>query len=208
MARFRDSPFEFLREVSLYVSGSGWRSYDHIVGQPVFYEGFSEEMKNAVMRSQMLKEKIRGLAGGRVDLEAGKGLFGGASGGVETVVSGHGDGYEKKRVKRRRELEESLTQVAEQMVDNMICKMESKMFIRGACYLATQLLTRAYHLGIHVSSVEVSCGSHPFNVYSASRSSIYSDSLCDYRSFDSVQWQNRLLSRSEPLYSYLTIDLM
>ncbi|KJF60279.1 acyltransferase [Coccidioides immitis RS] len=41
------------------------------------------------------------------------------------------------------------------MIDNMICKMESKTFIRGAYYLCTQLLTRAYHQGIHVSSEEV-----------------------------------------------------
>lgn len=33
--------------------------------------------------------------------------------------------------------------------------MESKRFIRGAYYLSTQLLTRAYHQGVHVSSEEV-----------------------------------------------------
>lgn len=37
----------------------------------------------------------------------------------------------------------------------MICKMESRYFIRGAYYLATQLLTRAYHQGIYVSTEEV-----------------------------------------------------
>ena len=37
----------------------------------------------------------------------------------------------------------------------MICKFESKTFIRGAYYLVTQLLLRAYHQGIHVSSEEV-----------------------------------------------------
>jgi len=31
----------------------------------------------------------------------------------------------------------------------MICKMESKRFIRGASYMCTQLLTRAYHQGEH-----------------------------------------------------------
>jgi len=36
-----------------------------------------------------------------------------------------------------------------------ICKFESKPFIRGAYYLCSQLLTRAYHQGIHVSSEEV-----------------------------------------------------
>lgn len=37
----------------------------------------------------------------------------------------------------------------------MICKMDSKYFIRGAYYFATQLLTRAYHQGIHINSEEV-----------------------------------------------------
>jgi hypothetical protein len=36
-------------------------------------------------------------------------------------------------------------------VDNMICKMENKTFIRGAYYFATQLLTRAYHQGWYSS---------------------------------------------------------
>lgn len=153
MARFRESPFEFLREIGLYVSGSGWRSYDNVVGQPVFYEGFSEEMRTAVMGSLMLREKIAGLAEGRLSVEAGTGLFG--------AEAGTG-GYEQRRARRKKELEDSLTQVADQMVDNMICKMESKMFIRGAYYMATQLLTRAYHLGIHVSSSEV--GLEPYTV--------------------------------------------
>ena len=46
-------------------------------------------------------------------------------------------------------------EVADKLTDNMICKFESKAFIRGAYYLITQLLTRAYHQGIHISSEEV-----------------------------------------------------
>lgn len=53
------------------------------------------------------------------------------------------------------QIEESLMQVSEGWTDSMICKMESKGFIRGAYYFATQLLTRAYHQGVHVSSEEV-----------------------------------------------------
>lgn len=45
--------------------------------------------------------------------------------------------------------------MAEKLTDNMICKFESKPFIRGAYYLVTQLTLRAYHQGIHVSSEEV-----------------------------------------------------
>lgn len=117
MARFRQSPLDFLRELSSHISGSGWRSYDNAIGQPVFYSGFSEQMKARVVGNPMLKAKIRELAAKRVDVED--------------------------------------EEVVESMTDAMICKMESKRFIRGAYYFCTQLLTRAYHQGIHVSSEEV-----------------------------------------------------
>lgn len=137
MARFRSSPLDFIREVSLYVSGSDWRSYDKIIGQPIFYNGFSDNMKSMVLSNPRLVAKVRELAQKRVDVEAKEGLLG-----SEQVV-----GEQDKRNQRRVQIEESLMEVAETLTDNMICKMESKSFIRGAYYLATQLLTRAYHQG-------------------------------------------------------------
>ena len=142
-ARFRQAPLEFLREVSLHVSGTGWRAYDDIIGQPIFYKGFSENMKAAVMGTATLKAKITELAEKRVHVEEAEGLLG--EDGLKEI----------KKTKRKEELEESLRQVAYETTDNMICKMESKMFIRGAYYLSAQLLTRAYDQGIHVSSEEV-----------------------------------------------------
>ena len=143
MARFRESPLDFLREVSLHVSGQGWRAYDDVLGQPIFYSGFSENMKAAVMRTPMLRKRIEALAERRVGVEEKEGLLGGYGGSIV------------RRTRRKQELEESLREVALEMTDGMICKMESKRFIRGAYYLCTQLLTRAYHQGIHVSSEEV-----------------------------------------------------
>ena len=143
MARFRESPLDFLREVSLHVSGQGWRAYDDVLGQPIFYSGFSEQMKANVMETPMLTKKIEDLARRRVQVEEDQGLF------------GTGNAMHKKREKRKEETEESLKEVALDMTDAMICKMESKRFIRGAYYLCTQLLTRAYHQGIHISSEEV-----------------------------------------------------
>jgi hypothetical protein len=139
MARFRSSPLDFIREVSMHFSGSGWRSFDDPIGQPEYYTGFSEDMKARVLGSPMLVAKVRELAGKRVDVEVAEGLLGDKDG----------------RSKRRREIEESLMEVSDKWTDNMICKMESKTFIRGAYYFATQLLTRAYHQGVHVSSEEV-----------------------------------------------------
>ena len=144
MVRFRESPFEFLREISLHVAGTGWRGFDEVVGQPQFFRGFTDNMKAETLTSPMIAQKIADLADKRVDVEGGIGLLGGP-----------GQKGDTRREKRRAELATSLEEVAAEMLDKMICKMESKMFIRGAYYFATALLTRAYHQGIHVSSEEV-----------------------------------------------------
>jgi len=136
MARFRQSPLDFLREVSLHLSGSGWRAYDDFIGQPIFYPGFTENMKAAVMAVPMLQRKIAELAETRVQVEEAQGL-----------LSRDDRLYFSKREKRLAEIEDSLRQVAEDLTGGMICKFESKTFIRGAYYLCTQLLTRAYHQG-------------------------------------------------------------
>jgi len=143
MARFRESPLDFLREVSLHVSGQGWRAYDDVIGQPIFYSGFSENMKATVMKAPMLKRRIEQLAQSRVEEEEKQGLLGDEKDRLES------------KTRRKTEIETSLQEVAAELTDGMICKMESKRFIRGAYYLCTQLLTRAYHQGIHVSSEEV-----------------------------------------------------
>ena len=135
MARFRTAPLDFLREISLHVSGTGWRSYGNVVGQPIFYAGFSERMKGLVLRSPMLVAKVEELAERRVEVESQEGVL------------GQGEDGEVERERKRGEIRESVMEVAEKLVDEMICKMESRRFIRGAYYLATQLLTRAYHQG-------------------------------------------------------------
>lgn len=140
-ARFRTSPFDFLREISVYISGDGWRSYDRVIGQPVFYSGFSENMKAMVLSNPMLRNKIAELAESRVAAEENEGLYRTALGTRD--VAG--------RERRRKEIERQLGEVAGQLTDDMICKMESKRFIRGAYYLVTQGLTRAYHQGGQVS---------------------------------------------------------
>ncbi|KAE8359604.1 acyltransferase [Aspergillus caelatus] len=144
MARFRENPFDFLREVSLYMSGTGWRAYDDVIGQPIFYSGFTDRMKTNILASPLLRGKVKELAEARLSVEEKEGLL--------DVKPGP---FLKKKAHRRNEIESNLKEVVDSMLDNMICKMESKRFIRGAYYLCTQLLTRAYHQGIHVSSEEV-----------------------------------------------------
>lgn len=146
-AHFRSEPLQFLREVSLYVSGTGWRAYDDVIGQPIFYSGFSENMKNAILSAPLLNERISKLAERRLAVEESQGLLGASEKDSRE--------YELRKAQRRTFLETGLREVAEKWTDQMICKFESKTFIRGAYYLVTQLLTRAYHQGIHVSSEEV-----------------------------------------------------
>ncbi|KAF7860456.1 hypothetical protein EAF04_008582 [Stromatinia cepivora] len=144
MARFRSSPLEFLREVSLHVSGTGWRAYDHFIGQPIFYPGFSENMTAAVMSTPILQKRITELAEKRIEIEE-----------LEGLLNKDDPLYHTKRSQRKSAIEHSLQELSEKLTSDMICKMESRPFIRGAYYLCTQLLTRAYHQGIHVSSEEV-----------------------------------------------------
>lgn len=134
----------FLREVSLYVSGTGWRAYDHVIGQPIFYPGFSEHIKTQIMSATLLQAKISQLADMRLAVEEKEGL-----------LNKDDMDFAIQKAQRRAVVVQSLQEVAENLTDNMICKFESKPFIRGAYYLVTQLLLRAYHQGIHVSSEEV-----------------------------------------------------
>lgn len=137
MARFRENPFHFLREISLFVSGTGWRAYDEIIGQPIYYQGFSEKMKADIMKNPLLQGKMSELADLRLDVEEKEGL----------LVKDSSKTRDKCRMVRKNEIIANLQEVVDTMTDNMICKMESKNFIRGAYYVTTQLLTRAYHQG-------------------------------------------------------------
>lgn len=148
-AHFRSEPLQFLREVSQYVAGTGWRAYDRVIGQPIFYPGFSENMKNSVLSAPLLNARISTLTEKRLAVEEATGLL------ADTNNNRNSKEYQLRKAQRRTYLETGLREVAEKWTDQMICKFESKTFIRGAYYLCTQLLTRAYHQVIHVSSEEV-----------------------------------------------------
>lgn len=142
--RFREQPLEFLGEIGRHLVGQDWRAYQNPIGPPIFYNGFSANMSAAVMSTPILRNRITELARKRVEVEEAEG-----------ILNKKDRNYQSKRAKRQAAIEESLQQVCEKMTDGMICKMESNTFIRGAYYLCTELLTRAYHQGIHVSSEEV-----------------------------------------------------
>jgi 1-acyl-sn-glycerol-3-phosphate acyltransferase len=144
MARFEVNPYEWFREVALFVSGSGWRAYENITGQPVFYSGYTEKIRSAIAASPMMQQKLAELTQKRLEVEEQEGLL------DQTSPT-----FETEKGKRREEIISSLREVTSIMIDNMVCKMESKYFIRAAYYMATQLLTRAYHQGIYVDRQEI-----------------------------------------------------
>lgn len=120
----------------MYVSGTGWRAYDNVIGQPIFFTGFSEQMKNAVVSAPLLQTRISHLADKRLEIEEKEGW-----------LNKDDKDFVTKKAHRRAIIESGIQEVAEKMTNDMICKFESKTFIRGAYYLVTQLLTRAYHQG-------------------------------------------------------------
>ena len=130
----------------MHVSGTGWRAYDNFIGQPIFYTGFSENMITNVLATPILQAKISELAEKRILVEEELG-----------VLNKSDRKYMEKRTKRKNVLEHGLNELSEKLVGDMICKMESRPFIRGAYYMATQLLTRAYHQGM-VTILEVISG--------------------------------------------------
>ena len=146
MARFRSNPLVFFQEVAVYARGRGWRSYDNdkVVGQPVFYSGYTDMIKAATMRSTMLQRRLADMTEARLQIEEKEGLLDKTS-----------KDYLLDRLHRRAEIEASLIQITNNMLDRMVCKMESKATIRTAYYVCTNLLTRAYHQGVHVSRAEV-----------------------------------------------------
>jgi hypothetical protein len=117
---------------------TGWRAYNNFIGQPIFYPGFSENMTAAVLSTPILQKRIIELAEKRIGVEEQEGL-----------LNKDDPLYHAKRAQRKVVIEQSLQELSEKLTGDMICKMESKRFIRGAYYLATQLLTRAYHQGRH-----------------------------------------------------------
>lgn len=134
--RASSNSFRFLGEIGRHLVGQDWRSYQSPIGPPIYYGGFSAKMIASVMSTPILQSRISELAHKRIAVEENEGL-----------LNKNDRAYESKKTQRLGQIEESLREVCEKMVDGMICKMESNNFIRGAYYLCTELLTRAYHQG-------------------------------------------------------------
>jgi 1-acyl-sn-glycerol-3-phosphate acyltransferase len=144
MVRFEVHPYEWFREVAVFVSGSGWRAYENVTGQPVFYSGYTDKIRSGIMASPMLQRKLAELTDKRLEVEA-----------QDDLLDRTSPNFEMDRARRKDEIITSLREATNTMIEKMVCKMESKTFIRSAYYTVTQLLTRAYHQGIYVDRQQV-----------------------------------------------------
>lgn len=90
------------------------------------------------MSAPLLQTRIAQLADKRLEIEEKEGW-----------LRNDDKDFHDKRAQRRSALISGLREVAEKWTNDMICKLESKPFIRSAYYLVTQLLTRAYHQGTY-----------------------------------------------------------
>ena len=107
----------------------------------VSFTGYTERIKSTVLRSPILNAKIRLLTDAKLEHEESEGL-------LDVADLG------KSKSDRREVIESSVIGIVNSMIDDMMCKMESKAYIRTAFYFTTQLLTRAYS-GVYVSKPEV-----------------------------------------------------
>ena len=143
MARFRKNPFNFAQELYSFVTGVGWRSYDRVIGQPCFYPGYTENMKTMVMKSTILQRKLLEMTEARLRVEE-----------EQHLLDPDSPSYQTDREQRKTKIIADLVDITQDMLDNMLCKMESKIWVRTAYWGCTQLITRAYS-SIHVSEQEV-----------------------------------------------------
>lgn len=143
MVRFRKNPFNALHELSLFVRGVGWRSYDDVIGQPCFYPTYTDDLKNLVMKSPILQKKLLELTDARLRVEE-----------EQHLLDPSCPTYLQDKEARKGQIISNLVDITQDMLDKMICKMDSKTYLRTAYYGVTQLLTRAYS-SIHVSEREV-----------------------------------------------------
>ncbi|ODQ51235.1 acyltransferase-domain-containing protein [Saitoella complicata NRRL Y-17804] len=134
-AHFRREPLPFLRELNAWYNGVGWRGYNDYIGQRIYYDGFTAEIKSQTLSSPILRKKIVELATKRAEVEYPN----------EAIP----------RARRRTELENQLGEVADKLADGMITRLEHHKFIRGACWMVNQMLARMYDQGIHVDDGQV-----------------------------------------------------
>ncbi|CAG8665972.1 18965_t:CDS:10 [Gigaspora margarita] len=107
-AHFREDPVRFMMQMGAFYQGTGWRSYRNYIGTRIFYEGYTEELKERVLNSELLY-MIAYLAEKQVNLLS------------QTLPNA----TPKMIAKRKKKLEKELQIVANGMVDKLIADLNT-----------------------------------------------------------------------------------
>ncbi|GAA5925860.1 hypothetical protein JCM10213_007305 [Rhodosporidiobolus nylandii] len=130
----RNDPIEFSKQLSLWVSGTGWRSYNEYIGGRVFYEGYSEDCIRHILTSRQVTSRVRHLTEKRLDeLDLPEG---------------------PARDQMRAQIEEELLKRTRKMANGLVAKMDSVCFLRFFGAMVNNLLVRLYRQGIEISISE------------------------------------------------------
>ncbi|CAG8796497.1 22959_t:CDS:2, partial [Dentiscutata erythropus] len=113
LAHFREDPVRFMMQMGAFYQGTGWRSYKNYIGTRIFYEGYTEELKERVLNSERVLYMIAYLAEKQVNLLS------------QTMPNA----TPKMIAKRKKKLEKELQIVANGMVDKLIADLNSVRFI-------------------------------------------------------------------------------
>ncbi|BGP40730.1 hypothetical protein JCM10450v2_004726 [Rhodotorula kratochvilovae] len=130
----RSDPIEFSKQLSLWATGTGWRSYNDYIGTRIFYPGYSDGCIRDVLSSQQLNARIRRVTDERV------------------ARLGLPDGPEKE--KKRAQIEADLRKSAQRIAGGLVAKMDSVRFLRFFGVMTNNLLVRMYDQGIEISISE------------------------------------------------------
>ena len=182
-SHFRAHPLGFLNEIKMMYSGTDWRSYDNPIGQPIYYKGFTENMKDMILNSPLVQRQIAQLADKRTHVEDETKLF----------------ESEAHREKRRSDIEMNLQEVAAKMADGMICKFESKPFIKVCQSISCLESSRVYSL------LTISVGSILFGSSSVIKN-LSSRSSCFQRRSSPTYQHCQKSSRTKPISCVSTLS--
>ncbi|RIB04285.1 acyltransferase-domain-containing protein [Gigaspora rosea] len=132
-AHFREDPVRFMMQMGAFYQGTGWRSYRNYIGTRIFYEGYTEELKERVLNSERVLYMIAYLAEKQVNLLS------------QTLPNAN----PKMIAKRKKKLEKELQIVANGMVDKLIADLNSIRFLRIFVYFVNNILLR--RVAIHAA---------------------------------------------------------
>ncbi|GAA5915410.1 hypothetical protein JCM6882_001416 [Rhodosporidiobolus microsporus] len=130
----RSDPIEFSKQLSLWVTGTGWRAYDDYIGGRVFYEGYSEECIRGIMSSRQVNAQIQRV--------------------TEARMAALSLPDETAREREKKKIQEGLRKQARKVAEGLVARMDSVRFLRFFGAMTNNLLVRLYHQGIEISITE------------------------------------------------------